>query len=178
MNNQFKPLGLTFLLFFFLTDSFCQNDSTGNHYNKHFLGLMVGYAWVPHSTEEDGKAEFIIPSIGIDYTYKFSHRFGLKFVNDVELTSYYIKDKQGELLKREFKYIGAITADIELFKWMSLYTGPGFEIEVHKSFFIYKIGTEITKEFCEGWKAGINTSMDINNTYQTYSCGLILTKAL
>lgn len=167
-----------FCLFLVANNTFCQEvDSEHEGHRKHQLGLVVGYAWVPKALETvTGNKTVAIPAIGLDYSYWLKHRFALRLVNDVELSRYVIEEENGTYLEREYKYIGAITAVWEASELLAFYGGPGMELEANENFFVVKLGAEVVKEFEEGWSAGLNISVDINELYQTYSAGLFLAR--
>ena len=146
--------------------------------NRHSIGAMLGYAWVPQTVSTDGTEDLvIIPTIGLDYGYALSHKLSLVFVNDLELTSYFVEDNNGATLKRENKYIAALTALYYVNHWFGIYAGPGIEFEQHKNFAVLKVGAEIYKHFEEGWGVGFNASVDINESYQTLSAGVVVSRS-
>ena len=143
----------------------------------HSLALMVGYSWIPQTVGESGEVEITVnPTLGLDYGYFFSHKFGLVWVNDVELTSYFVEKDDGTLLKRENKYIGAVVATYEPNRNIALFAGPGIELDRHQSFAILKVGLELGKRFENGWYMGFNGSIDFNEIYQTISAGAVMGK--
>lgn len=148
-----------------------------DQYGQHQLGVMVGYAWVPNALYAEGETRtFAIPSIGIDYSYWIKHNYGLRLVNDLELSSYLVQQEDGEFLERNFKYIGAIVGIWEPLRHLAIYAGPGYEVETHESFFVIKVGAEIVKNFEEGWSTGLNASVDFNELYETVSAGFFIAK--
>lgn len=157
-----------------------EGDPIAEHHEEigpHQLGIMAGYAWVPAATDNDGNASgFLIPSFGLDYSYWFQHKFALRMVNDLELSSYVIEQEDGQLLERNFKYIGAIVGVWEPVKHLAVYAGPGYEIEAHENFVVIKIGAEAIKNFEDGWSAGLNLSIDFNEVYETVSSGLFIAR--
>ncbi len=148
--------------------------------SPHAVAFMVGYAWVPAIVDEAAIANEVevIPTLGFDYTYFLSHKWGIGIVNDIEFARYFIIDEDGGFLERENKYVGALTAVYEPTHWLALFTGPGLEADKHRTFPIFKIGIEVGKRFENGWSWGINASIDFNELYETYSGGLVIGKRL
>jgi hypothetical protein len=146
---------------------------------KHQIGIMVGYAWVPQTIDEIGtnKAR-TIPTIGVDYSYWLSHKCAFKLINDLELSSYLVKDNDGELLERNNKLVTAITFSYEPIYGLGFYIGPGYEFDAHKNLPLIKMGVELVKNFNDGWSSGFNVSVDVNELYQTISAGVIISKRL
>lgn len=146
---------------------------------RHNISLMTGYAWVPTAVDVQGNTEtIVIPTIGFDYNYCFSPKFSVGVINDLELSRYLVIEPNGNALKREYKYIGAVVAIYEPLTGLSLYAGPGIEYDVNKTFALVKIGFEVFKSFEEGWAFGVGASVDLNEVYQTYSLGVIISKKL
>jgi hypothetical protein len=169
---------LSIAITLFLVNGLFGQEQEAHHddFERHQISLMTGYAWVPQAVVVEHTAEtVIIPSIGIDYGYWFSHKFSLTLVNDLELSNYLVEDATG-FLKREFKYVGAIVAFYEPVKGLGVFAGPGFEYDKHEIFSLLKVGIELMKHFEDGWGGGITTSVDINELYQTYTAGVAFSK--
>ena len=110
-----------------------EHEETIPHdFRRHQVAFVVGYSWVPNSLDEiDGAETIVIPTLGADYIYWFTHKLSLKVVNELELSRYFVKQSEGTLLEREFKYIIAATAFYEPLKHFGVFAGPGYEYEVH-----------------------------------------------
>jgi len=137
---------------------------------------MVGYAWVPQTVKTSGETElFVIPTVGLDYTYTFSPHFAIGLINDLELSRYLVKDGE-DFLERNNKYIGAVVAIYKPHEILGIYTGPGIEIDQHESFPLIKMGFEFSKHFEEGWAVGTGLSIDVNELYETISFGIFISR--
>ena len=146
-------------------------------FSRHQITFVVGYSWVPNSIETAGGSEtIVIPTLGAEYNYWFTHKLSLKVINELELSRYFVEQSEGNLLEREFKYIIAATAFYEPLKHIGVFAGPGYEYEVHKSFPVVKAGFEIFKNIEHIWAFGLSFSTTINEEYITYSSGLFVAK--
>ena len=144
--------------------------------HRHAVSLMVGYAWVPQIVSSTGEQELlVIPSLGLDYSYVFSHRFAISLINDVELSRYLVEDGDA-FLERNNKYIGAIVALYKPHEILGIYAGPGIEIDHHATLPLIKIGFEFAKHFEDGWAVGTGLSVDLNEVYQTISFGIFIVR--
>ena len=156
-----------------------EEESQGEELYASTLGLFVGYTFIPNYTESGEKEAFIAPTIGLDYLYKFNHKIGLGLLNDLELASYEIETEHDEeTLKREYAFVSALVFFYEPVNWWSVFAGPGFEYEHHKSFFLARIGTEFIKRFNDGWAATLTFTVDIKEINTTPAFGITILKGL
>lgn len=112
----------------------------------HRLALIWGHGYVPKGfTHTNEVKTLIVPTIGLDYEYWFSHKFAIGFSNDIELINYVIENHNGEELEREYAYIGALMVMYEFAHLWAIGLGPGIEVEKNENFFVIKAAIE--KEF-------------------------------
>jgi hypothetical protein len=142
---------------------------------RHHVTLFTGFTWVPKG-ETDETSVVIAPTVGIDYTYWFSHKFGLGVVNDFELTTYVIEDSDGTPLVREYAYVGAAVVMYEVAGGLALFGGPGVELETHENFFVVKLGVEYTFAMTERWHTGITFGYDFKDEYDSWGLGVSVTR--
>ena len=142
---------------------------------RHHVTLYTGYTWVPQG--ETGETSVVIaPTIGIDYTYWFSHKFGLGVVNDFELTTYVIEHSDGTPLVREFAYVGAAVVIYEVAPGLALFGGPGVELEAHENFFVVKLGVEYAFVKTERWHTSIVFGYDFKVEYDSWGLGVAVSR--
>ncbi|WP_044207371.1 hypothetical protein [Flammeovirga sp. OC4] len=143
------------LLFLFITSlSFAQeNSSTDKKVHKreeahgelkhHRIALLWGHSYVPKGFNDNNSAKtLIIPTIGFEYEYWFSHRFAIGLSNDLELQNYVIETREGDELEREYVYIGALMGFVEFAHLWVFGIGPGIEMEKNKNFGVLKMSIE------------------------------------
>ena len=145
---------------------------------RHILSVFTGYTLIPKAVSDEGKGVIIVPSLGLDYEYRFSHKFMLGWQNDIELSSYVVEDKEGSSLKRDYAFISAVVAIYEPFPWWSLFAGPGYEFEHHESFFVGRIGTDFAKNFEDGWAVAITLVLDFKEVNTSAGIGISVKKSL
>ncbi|AZQ61265.1 hypothetical protein EI427_03220 [Flammeovirga pectinis] len=107
----------------------------------HRIALIWAHGYVPKAIDNKDQT-VIIPVIGLDYEYWFSHKFAIGLSNDIELTNYVIENHEGEELEREYSYVGAIMGIFEVAPLWVVAVGPGVEIEKNQNFFVAKINIE------------------------------------
>ncbi|MBB3700171.1 hypothetical protein KMW28_14635 [Flammeovirga yaeyamensis] len=110
----------------------------------HRLSVIWGHAYVPKAFSNPDKPQtLIIPTIGLDYEYFFSHKFAIGLSNELELSNYVVETRHHtEEVEREYAYVGAILAMYEVSHLLIIGIGPGIEIEKNHNFFVGKITVE------------------------------------
>ena len=144
-----------------------------HNFQHHRLALFTGYALIQGAIDADGKKQpKIIPVLGIDYEYSFNHKFGLGLLNDLELAHYSIEDDHQEYIERNYAFVSSLVFLYEPIIGWSLFAGPGYEFERHHGYALIKIGTELSKNFQDGWSIGVAASYDIKEVNSSFSFGL------
>ena len=150
-----------------------------HHFQHHEIEFFSGLGLIPQSINEEGEKQVIaIPVLGFDYEYWFNHKIGLGSSNDVELSSYVVEKEEDEHIDREYAFSTALVFLYEPIKGWKLFAGPGYEYEKSESFGILKIGTELNKNFQDGWSAGIALVYNIKEVNSNFSFGLTIGKRL
>jgi len=183
MNNK-NPCILVFLLFVFFNPLNAQDHNEHEEVHDHeklyphTLALFVGYTFIPKSISSGEKQTLVVPTLGLDYIYKFNHKIGLSLQNDLELASYEVEIDDIETLNREYAFVSAIVFIYEPKNWWSVFAGPGFEIEQNENFFVTRIGTEFIKGFDDGWSLALTMAVDIKEVNTAPALGVTIFKGL
>ncbi len=177
MNNIFIIFSILILISF-RTYGQSESDMPKEHHLQHHEILVLsGIGFIPQSISEDGKKQVIaIPIVAFDYGYWFNHKIGLGLVNDLELFSYVVEKEEDEHIDRDYAFSTALVFLYEPIEGWKLFAGPGYEFEKNESFVLFKIGTELSKNFQDGWSAGIAFVYDIKETNSFFSLGLTIGK--
>ena len=139
--------------------------------------MLTGYGLVQGSVDENGnKSTKVIPVIGVDYEYFFNHKFGLGLLNDIELSSYSVEEDHQEYITRNYAFVSAVVFLYEPIIGWALIAGPGYEFERDHSFVLIKIGSELSKNFNDGWSVGVAAAYDIKEVNSSFSIGLTVGK--
>lgn len=176
-----KTYLLVFSLLFFASLSIYSQHEEENKEDKpiqhHKLTLGTGYGLVQRVIHEDGKRELgIIPVLGLNYEFWINHKIGLGLHNDLELSSYVVEDEEGEHIDRENAISTSLVFLYEPIEGWTLFGGPGYEFEKENSFALFKIGTDLTKNFQDGWSAGIGVVYDFKKVNSSLIFGLLVSK--
>ncbi len=147
---------------------------------RHQKALFTGYTWVPKGDphEGDSKGTVVAATIGIDYSFWISHKFGVGLYNDFELTSYVVETSEGTSLPREYAYVGAAVGIYEAARGLELYAGPGVELEKHENFYVLKVGAEYAFAVAQGWATGVAFGYDFKDEYDSGALGISVARRL
>jgi len=184
---------LIFILTGLLSPMFGQeNEEEKEKFRRHTLTLFTGYTLIPESVStessehekstlsEDGKTKkvLIVPTLGLDYDYKFSEKIAIGLQNDIELSSYYVEKDHEEVLEREYAFVSALVFIWEPIPWLALFAGPGYEFEQHEGLLVGKIGADFIKRFENDWGVAATLSVDIKEVNTSASFGITVLKSL
>ena len=176
---NFKPIifSILILISFGTYGQSEHNQPEEHHFQHHEIELFTGFGLIPQSVDEEGHNQAIaIPILGLDYEYWFNHKFGIGLSADIELASYVVEREEDVHIDREFAFLTVLVFLYEPLKGWKLFAGPGYEFENNESFPLLKIGTQLAKNFQDGWSAGINFSYDIKELNSYFSTGLTIGK--
>lgn len=172
--KHFAPIFI--LLIFTSSQIIAQEEHTtheAHHFQHHGVALFTGYGLIQGAVDENGqKKTKIIPVIGVDYVYFFNHKFGVGILNDLELSSYSVEQDNQEYLARNYAFVSTVVFLYEPIIGWALFAGPGYEFEKDHGFPLVKIGSELSKNFQDGWSVGVGVSYDIKEVNSSFSFGL------
>ncbi len=143
------------------------------HYKKNAIAIAFGYAYLPdgvkiESTNEPG---YFVPSIGIDYIRKVSHKLELLAVVDFELDHYLISGKD---IIRENATIVVIGAMYNIIDHWGVMLGAGIEMDKHHELFVARFGTEYGFHLSDRWVLSPGIFYDYKDVHSTFSTSLAL----
>jgi hypothetical protein len=169
----------TALLAFISAPLAAQEHEESEPLKRHQIALFTGYTWVPKGDPHEGDSEgtVIAPTVGIDYSFWISHKFGVGLYNDFELTSYVVETSEGATLPREYAYVGAVVGIYEAARGLGLYAGPGIELEKHEDFFVLKVGAEYAFAVAHGWATGVAFGYDFKDEYDSWALGMSVARS-
>jgi len=145
---------------------------------KHSIALFVGYTFITKSVESGESGVYVAPTVGLDYLYKFNHKFAISLQNDIELAAYEVEHGDEETLKREYAFVSALVFVYEPVQWWSVFAGPGYEFEHHENFYLTRFGTEFLKIFQDGWSLALTMTVDIKEVNTAPAIGITIFKGL
>ncbi|MEN8201219.1 MAG: hypothetical protein ABFS28_01400 [Bacteroidota bacterium] len=148
-------------------------------FRPHRLALVSGYGFLSGAINEDGeKKSHIVPVFGVDYEYWFNHKIGVGTHNDLEMGVYSVELDHQEYIERNFAVVTSLVFLYEPVHNWALFAGPGYELEKHHNFPVFKVGTDISKSFEGGWGIGVVLAYDFKEVNSAITLGFTVSKRL
>ena len=136
---------------------------------KHRIGFEIGSTYIPNGFKsEKGDQNIYMPTLGLEYFYRFSHKWSAGGMADLELGQYLIPFGQDEL-SRDKAFIFAVVGKYEIIPLWSVFAGPGIEIEHHKNFPVFRLGSDYEFLLGKGWDLSPTLSYDYKEEYSSWS---------
>lgn len=159
-------------------------EEKGEKMKRHKLSIYMGYTFIPQAIPSH--ESLLVPTFGLDYTYRLSEKFSIGVLNDIEIAQYMVEipgDGNGnehgskETLEREYAYVGALVLYYSPWEGWNIGAGPGLEVEKNRNLFVGKFIIEKEFELHDGWELSPNFQYDIKgNIYDTWSFGVSIGK--
>ena len=144
----------------------------GEALKRHRIGLYSGATLVPEGEEDGEKKLIVVPTVGLDYDYKFSERFGVGLYNDLQLSSYLVETFDEGVVERVFAFSTVLVGVLEATPWLEFYAGPGLELEENKSFWVLKLGGSVAPTFGGIGGASLEAYVDYKEEYVSIGIGI------
>ena len=112
------------------------------------------------------------PTIGIDYAFRLSERFGIMSINDFQFDQYVIERDDGSELERERVFVTSLVLAWEAIHAVRLFAGPGVETDKHETLGLVKVGAEWEFLQAHPWDVALNVAWDIKSEYDAIAVGL------
>lgn len=150
-----------------------EHEQTELHDNKNTISVAFGYAYLPDGVKIESSSEpgYFVPSIGIDYIRKISHKLELLAVVDFELDHYLISGKD---IIRENATIVVVGAMYNLIEHWSVMVGAGIEMDKHHQLFVGRFGTEYGFHLSDKWVLSPGIFYDYKDVHSTYSTSIAI----
>jgi hypothetical protein len=140
------------------------------------VSAAIGHTYLPKDTQE-GKRTVILPSFGLDVEYWITHKWGIGMHNDLELQIFEVAENEETIIERDFPVLITIDVLFRPIRHLSLYAGPGVELERSQNFFVTRLGIEYEIPIGNGWDVFPAIFHDVRkDAYDTYSINLGIAK--
>lgn len=143
---------------------------------RHRIAPLMGFTYVfntAQSTDKSVAGSILVPTIGFDYIYKLSHKWGLGWNNDLELSSYSVEGEMNEEIRRERAYVSALVVSYELLPRFAVFAGYGVELERHQNFQVFTTGIAYAVPFRDQWALALGLNYDYKEIYQSLAFKII-----
>ncbi len=153
------------------------HDRAEHSFKKHRLAAEFGYAHIPDGYEEEpGDLSVWVPTVGIEYLYRFNHKWAGGLTVSMETGNYLIEVNR-EDLDRENVLIIAAVADYEIVPRWAVFGGGGMEIERHRNFGLLRVGTAYNFPLKNNWDISPIVTFDYKIEYYTYELVISIGKS-
>jgi hypothetical protein len=168
---------LFIFLWAFLLVSHAQETGPEHHrVYRHHAGLGFGFTFIPlagdlGTTQASG---LFVPSVGLDYFFRFAKKWEAGLMLDYELDHYMIVDKQ---IERDNAFLATLIGKYTIGRYWKVFAGGGIELEPHDHLAVLRLGTEYTIEIGEHWALVPIFYFDFKENYDTWSLQLSIARS-
>jgi hypothetical protein len=143
-----------------------------DHQEHSFKRFKVIFAFAqsyipPYHLHEESESSQLIPTDGIELQYFFSHKFFVKWTNEVEFLTYSLKDSKGEHYVRDNAFLTMLTLGYEFYDNFAFFAGAGYEFEKSKNLWVCRFGLEYTFKINENWEISPELLYDVKKDSHT-----------
>jgi hypothetical protein len=146
-----------------------EHTTVDHTFMHHRLSAGFGYTFVPEgvdeSTDEKG---ILVPTLSLEYFYKFSHRWSAGLMVDIEMSQYLIP-LLDDFLERHKALIISLAGLYEPIEYWGIFAGVGMEIESHHNFAVIRVGTDYEFLIGNNWDISPSLSFDFKEEYTSWS---------
>ena len=166
-----KKIILIVFLLFYISNSISAQEKE----SKHLITAAIGYSYIPEwSSHGEGAADGVfIPSLGLDYFYRISHKWEIGLMTDFEFGEYIVFKKD---LNRKNAIVVTAIGSYALTKSINLFAGGGLEFEESHNLGIIRFGGEYGFKFNKGWIISPGFFYDFKEGYDSWSLSLAFGK--
>jgi hypothetical protein len=145
------------------------HQAMSHEFLHHRLSAGFGYTYVPKGVDESSEEEGIfVPTLSVEYFYKFSHKWSAGLMVDLELSQYVIPFLDDFLERNKALIIGAVGLYEPIIYW-GIFAGAGIEIENHHNFAVIRAGTDYEFQLGNNWDISPSLAFDFKEEYTSWS---------
>lgn len=147
------------------------------HQNKIRGAIMMANSHIPKALEGTFSGA-IIPAWGFDVDYYFHPHWSVALQGDIKLQSFEVEDGDTYLARTNPVALVGVLHYHFIRRW-SVFFGPGYELEEHKSLFMLRTGTEYSFEINENFEIALNLNYENKaGIYDAWTFGVAFNKKL
>jgi len=147
-------------------------------FKRHVLSIMLAHTHIPNGFDgTTKKGALIVPSWGLNYSYRINEQWAIGWHNDMEIATYIIEYDQGKDLERERPIITSLIAAYTPKQFTTFVVGFGREFEKHENFWVFRAGVEFEFEFGNNWAMSPSFIYDLKESvYDSWTLGITIGK--
>ena len=148
---------------------------------------MLSHTQIFQGVQQDGEKKWLaLPSIGLNYNYKFHPRWALGLHNDIIIEDFQVEEhlrsgggNENSILVRSYPVASAVVASYKPGEHFSFLLGAGGEFAHTGNLFIVRAGVEYGIHINPKWELNINLVNDLKlNAYNSVAYGIGITRIL
>ena len=151
------------------------NDEEKEVEKRHLITFAFGLTYIPKAEREENNPGIFVPSVGLDYFYRITHKWEIGTMFDFEIDKYFVPEIQGTGIDREYVFIATIVGAYSILPGWSVFGGRGIETDKHHTLGVIRLGSEYQfKLGKKGWVLGPGFFVDIKEGYSAWSLGIAI----
>jgi hypothetical protein len=174
--NTMKKISFSILIIILVSwQAFGQGHSSKQTipFLHHEIEGFIGSTHVPKGALDDSGATLILPNIGLNYKYWFDERFAIGWYNNIVALSYEVNSDSHQDLDRYYPITTSIVGIFKPWKHLTLFTGPGLEVDKNKSLFVFRFGVDYGIPLSNDWYLTPRFIFDnLSGDIQAYTLGI------
>lgn len=128
------------------------NAQESESFKHHQVVVTIGHASLPTHEEGEGSKEYLaVPTWGLSYEFDFNKRIGLGVKSDIELSNYLLKDKEDQVLVRNYPVSVILIGKYNPIEGLGMYVGGGAELSNEEKLSIFSVGLTYDVDFKKVW---------------------------
>ena len=157
-----------------------EKDHLSQPFKKHRIGFIWGNTIVPAAkTATDESSVLMFPTWGLSYSFFFSKKIGISWLNELEMQSYIYEHDGHPEMEREYPFISSILFVYEPIHRLAFFAGPGIEFESSQNFTVFNLGVEYVFPLPNYFDLAFGVDYQTKNkTYDAWTIGLSIGKRL
>lgn len=149
----------------------------------HSLGFVISHTQIGQGIQANGDKKWLaLPSLGINYNFKFHRKWAIGLHNDIVIEDYEVEEhlRSGDsdkVLARSYPIASAVVASYKPGKHFSFMLGAGGEFAHTGNLFLIRAGAEYGFHITDQWELNANLVNDLKvRAYNSWAYGIGVTR--
>jgi len=178
IKKTFCIVSLLFITSFIGAQEAIEQENEEAFFFRHSISIGVSNSFIPNTIKNSENNVLIVPTVGFNYDYWLSEKWGIGIHSDLSLQNFEIeREGREQIVKREAPFSTALVVDYKLHPSWIIYAGYGAEWEKSETLQLLRLGTSYGIELEKNWELGFSLGYDYKiNAFSTFILGLEFTK--
>lgn len=143
----------------------------------HEIDGFIGNTHIPNASIEGSSTTLILPNIGLNYKYWFDDHFAIGWYNNIVVRTFVINSDTNQEVEKKYPFISTVVGVFRPWKNLSVFAGPGLEIDNNGSLFVIRAGVDYGFALSNDWYLSPRFIFDLlGNDIKAYTVGLSIGK--